>query len=195
MATHGCRLRGLVVARSKMFTAAIGTAIPAALAGGGTAPASAQSTSADMNVQADVQKSCSITASGINFGVVDTLSTTPKTATGTVTVTCTAGTDWVTYSDDGEGPANDIFQRAMRMQGGDPAAPALGYQIYKDPALTKDYGHPTGGGEGIDNINDDASAKSGLPVVKTIYGKVKPSQRDIPAGIYADRILLSLYIV
>lgn len=165
----------------------------------GTTDAAAQSASAEMNVQAQVQKACSLSASGINFGTVDTLSANAATATGTITVTCTAGTDWRTYADNGEGPTNGRIDtahgREMVLVGGGASSPVLRYNLYRDAAHAFQYGNAVDGGEEINNLSDASSTKNGLPVTKTVYGKVFTGQHTVASGSYADRVLITLTIV
>jgi spore coat protein U-like protein len=162
-------------------------------------PASGQAATAEMNIQANVQKACTLSATGINFGTVNTLSATPTTANGSITVTCTAGTDWRTFADNGGLAAGARIDtgagRAMTLTGGDADSPLLRYQLYRDAAFLWDYGNAEDGGVEINNVQDAASTKNGLPVTKTIYGKVFPSQHMVAAGSYTDRVLISLHII
>jgi spore coat protein U-like protein len=185
---------------STSIRVAVGTAVGAVFFAAAT-PAAAQSASATatMNVQANVTQTCSLSASGINFGTVDTLTGAATNANGSITVHCTAGTNWVTYADNGEGPnttrVDTAAGREMQIAGGDPAIPTLHYNLYRDAAYTLQYGNPVDGGEEINNIGDPASQKQGLPVTKTVYGRVFGGQHTVPAGNFSDRVVISLFIV
>jgi len=129
--------------------------------------ASAQSTAqTNFQVLANVQATCSVSATNLDFGQYDPLSTTPKDGSSTISVTCTNGT---TY---GVGVTTPT---ARAMTG--PAGATLTYGLYNDTGRTTAFNVPANGATG----NGQAQAIS-------VYGRIPIGQITARAGAYTDTV-------
>ena len=122
---------------------------------------------------------CTITSStGINFGNYMALDTTPVTATGSITVSCTgSGKVIITLSTGSGGSYNP---RSMA----GPSSDRLNYYIYKDVALTKLWGDGTSGTTKVSRNYSNNSKTA------TAYGKI-PSGQNVAIGAYSDIIIVT----
>jgi spore coat protein U-like protein len=71
----------------------------------GAEVAQAASSTGPLDISATVSNDCTISAGTLNFGTYDTLAASPDDDTGTVTITCTSGTNFLNY---------EIYQDAGR---------------------------------------------------------------------------------
>jgi spore coat protein U-like protein len=141
------------------------------------APVQGASTGTTFNVTATVANSCAVTATDMGFGTYDPASAVDKSATSTITVTCTLGTTHNLGLDNGTNASGST----RRMGNG---ATRLTYGVYKDAAATTVLGSVaatlgiTGIGTGI-----------GIPTV--IYGVI-PKAQNVNAGAYSDQITVTV---
>lgn len=120
--------------------------------------ANAATATANFNVTATVQSTCSVTATNLAFGNYDAASATPLDQSSTITVSCTNGT---TYGVDvGLNPT------ARSMAG--PSSSVLNYGMFSDAARTTGF------------LVAAPTASTGVAVPYTVYGR-------IPAGQYAAK--------
>lgn len=132
-----------------------------------TSAAQAATTQTTFTVSADVLASCSVSASNMGFGTVDTLSATPTDTTSAIDVTCSSGTAYTV--DLGATP------EARTMTAG---ANSLNYGMWQDAARTVAF---TSSGTG------DGTAQP-----HTVYGRVPGSQSSVPNGSYSDTVTVTV---
>jgi spore coat protein U-like protein len=148
---------------------------------GMAAPALAQTATANLNISATVNKTCTITTTAVAFGTYDpvvTHATAPLDATGTVVVTCTKGAG--TRIDLGNG--GNFLAGARRMAGG---GDFLTYELYTDTGRTTVWGSGAGSGNTI------GAAPSKAARTVTVYGRV-PGGQDVSAASYTDTVVATI---
>jgi spore coat protein U-like protein len=148
---------------------------------GMAAPAFAQTATANLNISASVNKTCTITTTPVAFGIYDpvvTNASTPLDATGTVVVTCTKGAG--TRIDLGNG--GNFLAGARRMAGG---SDFLTYELYSDTGRTTVWG------SGTTNGNTIGAAPSKAARTVTVYGRVGAGQ-DVSAASYTDTVVATI---
>ncbi len=128
-------------------------------------------------VRARVVKSCTVTATDLDFGAVGALSANVD-ATGSVTVRCTYNLPYKIRLDRGLSGTSDPTQRGMT-HGGD----RITYGIYQDAARTVPWGWH--------NSDDVNATGTGYDQTFTTYGRVPP-QTTPPPGVYTDTIVVSV---
>jgi spore coat protein U-like protein len=142
----------------------------------------AQSSSASLQVTANVIKNCTIATAPISFGAYDPVTanaTQPLDGIGTITVTCTRGVAaHVSLSLGSNGSGGS---RRMQMGG----FSYLTYEIYKDASRSDVWG------AGFDSNLDIPSAPSVEPRTFTAYGRV-PARQDAAVGNYLDIVLATV---
>jgi spore coat protein U-like protein len=143
-------------------------------------PAAAETATANFPVNATISSTCSLSATGINFGEVGTagVTTSQTDGTGSITITCSTGSAYSIALDDGL--HNVAAQRHVQS-----ASNTLTYDLYKDPARgtvwTCAAAPVTGTG--------DATAQ-----VITVYGRIAAG---LPFSVsngtpYTDTVLVTL---
>ncbi|HSL50030.1 MAG TPA: spore coat U domain-containing protein [Candidatus Deferrimicrobiaceae bacterium] len=151
------------------------------LALGLTAPAFAQTATANLGVSATVAKNCSITTSAVAFGSYDpvvTHATSPLDGTGSVVVTCTKGAG--TRIDLGVG-ANASGSTRRMAGGGD----FLTYELYQNTGRTTVWGSGASAGQTI------AAAPSRAARTFTVFGRI-PAGQDVSAASYNDTVVATI---
>ncbi len=151
------------------------------LALGLTAPAFAQTATANLGVSATVAKNCSITTSAVAFGSYDpvvTHATSPLDGTGSVIVTCTKGAG--TRIDLGVG-ANASGSTRRMAGGGD----FLTYELYQNTGRTTVWGSGASAGQTI------AAAPSRAARTFTVFGRI-PAGQDVSAASYNDTVVATI---
>lgn len=129
--------------------------------------------------------SCSVTATSVNFGIYNPLSSVANDSTGTVRVVCTLtvalpGSFTVDLSTGGSGS-----YAARKLRNG---TSNLLYNLYTDTTHTQVWGNGTGGSVEV------SRTFSGLLAIDrslTIYGRIAAGQ-NVPAGTYNDTILVTV---
>jgi spore coat protein U-like protein len=130
--------------------------------------ASAQSAFVDFTVQAAVAASCTIAATGINFGAYDPVGVNdvaPLDQSGTVTVRCTKGSIY-----------NLTFDKYGGNMTGAVTSELLSYTIFSDAGRTVPWA-------AIGPI----TAPSRAAVARTVYGRVAGGQ-DVSVDSYSDTV-------
>jgi spore coat protein U-like protein len=148
---------------------------------GMAAPAFAQTATANLNISATVNKTCTITTTPVAFGAYDpvvTHATAPLDAQGTVVVTCTKGAG--TRIDLGLG--GNALGSVRRMAG---ATEFLTYELYQDS------GHTIVWGSGATNGNTIGAAPSRAARTIDVYGRV-PGGQDVAADSYTDTVVATI---
>jgi spore coat protein U-like protein len=137
---------------------------------------------------------CTVSVSGVAFGVYDPFATTPDDSTGSITVTCSTignggGVTRVEYSVAlSAGASGNYAQRFMSS-----GAPRLNYNLYADPARSLVWGS---GSAGTQVITGSMTVGPGVgngtrTNTHTVYGRL-PALQDAAEGNYMDSIVLTL---
>jgi spore coat protein U-like protein len=169
-------------AAGALALAATSSAFLVAQAGGQTVGGSGGQTSANMQVNANVIRKCTITAQPLAFGNYDPVSanaTAPLDAQTTLSVACTKGTAVTIAMDDGSNNQG----RTRRMTNGGTAY--LQYEVYRDSSRTQRWG------DGAFDSLDGGIAPSRDPRQFTVYGRV-PGTQDVIVGTFQDTILVTV---
>ncbi|MDD7973576.1 spore coat U domain-containing protein [Roseinatronobacter alkalisoli] len=130
------------------------------------------------DVLAEVEDNCLVSATDLNFGTVGLLNS-PVDATSTISVTCTAQTDYHVGLDHGlygTGPL-DRYMRSI-------ATDTIRYGLYQDAARSISWGTLA---EGAARSGTGSGATQNF----TVYGRVF-SQNTPPSGIYNDTIVVTI---
>jgi spore coat protein U-like protein len=148
------------------------------------APAFA-ATTADVAISATVVSSCSITALPVAFGNYDALSSTPKDATGSVSVACSVGSNpkiWLGQGLNAGGGSTAAVPVRRMINGG---SNYLGYQLYQESSRSNIWG-------GTDGSSPAAATATDLnPVTSTIYGRI-PINQTSTVGSYGDTVVATV---
>ena len=137
--------------------------------------------------------SCTVTASGVVFGVYDPVVASPDDSTGTITVRCVytgpGGADSTNYSVT-LSPGGGLGFAPRKLSAG---AATLDYNLYRDAGRTQVWGNGTGGTTIITgNIKVGPGAGNNTKTANHIvYGRI-PAQQDPNSGNYSDSILVTL---
>lgn len=132
-----------------------------------------------------VLDSCTVSASGVGFGVYNPFSDSSLDSTGTVTVSCfglLGGVFQVALSTGGSGTFSP-----RRMASG---ANTLTYNLYVDSSRTQIWGDGSGG-TSIQSLNCILLCL-GAPQNFTVYGRIPASQTGAHSGTYGDTITVTV---
>jgi spore coat protein U-like protein len=119
---------------------------------------------------------CSVSPSGVHFGVYDPSSGTALDGAGNIAVTCTTLTTFTVSLSTGTG---NYSQRRMTSGPG-----SLNYNLYVDPVRLLVWGDGTGGSQTVPSI---FVLGANLP----IYGRL-PARQSPRAGTYLDTIVVTV---
>ena len=161
-------------------------------AAGLSLPVYAATSASDMSVTVNVNASCTMGVTSLDFGTYDPFgahATQDLRATATVSTTCTSGATGVVTMTGGLHSTFCISSKCYRRMANAGETSFLRYNIYTNasyswgyvwtdnPVDVKTVGHVTGSG-----ISQDL----------TVYGEVNKNQPNVPAGSYTDRINVTL---
>jgi spore coat protein U-like protein len=127
--------------------------------------------------------SCTVTATGVVFGIYTPLQAAPLNSNGTIGIACTgvSGRNTVTI-DLSAGASGNYLTRTLVA-----GTFTLNYDLYLDAAYTQVWGNGTGGSvEGSARIR-----RRGRNVTLTVYGAIAARQDPAP-GSYTDNITVSV---
>jgi spore coat protein U-like protein len=141
-----------------------------------TAANAATAINTTFNVTANVQATCLIAATPLNFGTYDG---TLNNKTSNVNVTCTNTTPYNVGLDAGTASGATVTTRKM-VNG----ANTLSYSLFSDSAETKNWGNTIG----TDTVTGTGN---GTSQALTVYGQIPASQYVTPAT-YSDTITATL---
>lgn len=130
-----------------------------------------------LNVVATVQKTCTVTATDMNFGNAGLLDSAAHNATSSVGVKCVNGTAYHIGLDNGLHASGNT--RRMQGPGG-----FIKYELYRNNARNQRWGTNLG----IDTVNGTGN---GSNQNRTVYGRV-PSQTTPSAGTYRDTVTITV---
>jgi spore coat protein U-like protein len=134
--------------------------------------------------------SCTVSATGPNFGIYNPLGAQPTLANGQVTARCTlvsGGTQSVTLTSSYSiGSGSSYALRTLRS-----GTNILNYNLYYDAVFTQIRGNGTGGSQ---QGGATLTVSRGTPAVSTtsvIYGRI-PAGQDGAPGLYTDTIVVTI---
>ena len=125
--------------------------------------------------------SCTVSATGLNFGTYDVFSAFNTDSTGIITVSCTSPWPVVTIS---VGPSNSGGFNPRKMKNSS-STNTLNYNIFTDSAMSSIWGDGT---SGTQTVIHSPNKKT---VPETLYGRIPPGQ-DISAGLYIDTLTVTI---
>ncbi len=129
--------------------------------------ASAQSTApTTFQVLANVQATCSVSATNLDFGQYDPLSVTPKDGSSSISVTCTNGT---TYGVAVTTPT------ARTMTG--PLGATLTYGLFNETTRSTGF-----------NVPNNSATGNGTAQAISVFGRIPVGQIAARAGAYTDTV-------
>lgn len=134
----------------------------------------------DLIVTATVAPTCRASTTPVAFGNIDITLNQAFLATGGLSVTCTAGTAWEAGINEGQGL--NATNELLNMTG---AQGNMNYNLYTDAARTTKWQDPG-------SANVMAGMGTGSAQLKTVYGKVATGQTTLPAGNYADTVIVTV---
>lgn len=127
---------------------------------------------------------CSVSGTGLSFGIYDPSQSKPNDSTATVTVRCdTSGVPYSISLSAGINPMSSILNGRL-MTGG---SNTLTYNLFIDSTYTTIWGDGTTGAH-ISSITTMADTNSNF----TIYGRIFAGQ-DMPAASYTDTIVITVF--
>jgi spore coat protein U-like protein len=133
---------------------------------------------ANLNVTATVEASCTLQGGTLAFGTYNPTDDDPTDSSATITYTCTQGTNVTINLDDGD-HAGGPGQRAMA----GPGSALLDYGLYTDEARQDPWG--------VDGFTPPATS-AGQESLE-VYGRIPAGQQAGP-GAYTDTVLITLNI-
>ena len=150
-----------------------------------TLPAYSSTPSEAINVSVDINASCILSTTNLNFGRYDAIGINASEdllATATISTTCSPGTNGSVYMDYGK-HSTPKFRKGKRanrnMASGEYK---LNYEIYTDKELSSIW----------DFLHIKAVIASGSSEDLTVYAKVFANQLKAAAGSYTDTINITL---
>lgn len=125
---------------------------------------------------------CNFAAGDINFGTYDLLASQPTVTSGSITVICNPAKPRLVQVALSTGQSGTFASRQMSAGPGE----RLLYNIFTDSSFTTIFGDGNGGSRSLTN-----SLVKNVPWVITYYGRI-PASQDVAAGLYNDRLVLSV---
>jgi spore coat protein U-like protein len=129
---------------------------------------------------AAARANCNIFHTNVAFGVYNPTSDSPADFSGTLTLTCNAGSGSGSYTIVLSTGADSGTYAGRNMLGGGTDLP---YQLFRDAAHTQIWGNGTGGS--VIFTGSDGLPKTGGTAEITVYGQIA-AHRTVPLGSYVD---------
>ena len=147
------------------------------------AAAHAGTATANLSVTSNITANCTISTTPVAFGAYDPISanaSTPLTAPGAVSTTCTNGSSATITLDQGANPdtGSTASVPLRRMANG---SNYMNYGLYSDSGHTATFDGTTG----------VSVTGTGAQVDTTVYGSV-PAAQNLPTGAYADTVVATV---
>lgn len=133
-----------------------------------------------MRVTLDLIDSCSVSASDLSFGRVQSPSPSSQLGETSLQVRCTRGLGAEVAIEVGLGPGATMQER--KMQSG---SNVLIYNLYRDSSRSLIWGYAPG-------INTLSIVGTGVPETIPVYGAIPPGQ-VVPAGEYGDIVIVRVF--
>jgi spore coat protein U-like protein len=131
------------------------------------------------------QAACSVSASGVAFGIYDATSASPDDATGTVTVNCTIISGPAGYTIGLSTGGSGSYAARTLTSGGS----TLSYQLYANASRTQIWGNGSGGSTTV--ASSFFAALFGGVATHQIYGRI-PAGLVVSPGSYGDTIIVTV---
>jgi spore coat protein U-like protein len=131
------------------------------------------------------EAACSVSATGVAFGIYDSTSASPRDATGSITVSCTILSGLFGYDVSLSTGSSGTYAN-RRMTAG---SSNLNYQIYADAARTQVWGNGSGGTTSVGGSS--LVTNLGGTVTHQVYGRI-PAGLVTSAGTYSDTIIVTV---
>ena len=140
----------------------------------------------EFGVWANVVADCALSASTLDFGVVDTVTRRATRATSTISLRCTSGVSYSIALDAGTASGATVAQRRMTRDGG---AETLAYGLYTDVARRRIWGDGSAGSETESGVGSGTHRTES----HTVYGELELEREDEPTtGNYRDTITVTV---
>ena len=143
--------------------------------------AGAATTTATMQVTANVQATCTVTSGNMAFGNYTGGQATPLDSTATITATCPQGQTYTIGLNAGMGQGATTSTRMMTLSGG---SATLNYGLFTNSTRATNW-------DDIGGTNTVAGTGDGTGQAITCYGRV-PAGQNVPTGLYEDTITVTM---
>ena len=143
--------------------------------------APAYANTADLDVTATVEDSCTVANSTMNFGTLSVINGTNHDASASVSLTCTIGADYTVSLDNGNN-AGAGTQRFLNYDDG-ATVHQIPYNLYSDTARSTAWNSA--------GFNPAGTA-SGTSETLTVYGRIPSTAANVIAGSYTDTVTVSI---
>ena len=132
---------------------------------------------------------CSVSVTGMSFGIYNPVSKLSVTTTASISVSCTASTAGAVIGYDIIlGPGNSGNYALRQMNNG---SDILNYNIYTGLLYQNIWGDNTSGTQNVSDSYLIAQIQSNYIKSYTAYSLI-PASQNIPGGIYSDNILVTI---
>lgn len=140
----------------------------------------------NLSVTATVSANCTISTAPVAFGAYDPVSanaSSPLDGSGTITVTCTTGSNGTITLGQGANAGTGSTDAAPLRQMKDSGTDVLAYSLYQDTGRSTVWG----------NTPSTGVAETGTGAVQnvTVYGAVAAGQ-NVPAASYSDTVIATV---
>ena len=172
------KMKKIPVSRLAMAAAAAFAVTSAGAAFAGTATAT-------LNVTANIDASCTISATPVAFGAYNPASATAHYASGTVTVGCVKGSVPTVALDGGQNQGATVVERSMKHA---TAADLLSYSLFKPTAAAPNTACTNAETDAWGTDPAQRFSPTGVALTGSVYnvcGKISAGQ-DVSAGAYSD---------
>ena len=157
-----------------------------------TVPAYSTTITEKMNVSADINASCIMSNTDLDFGEYNAIgvnATQDLLATATISTSCTSGTNGVISMSGGSHVLFCMSSKCHRQMANQDETSFLRYNIYTNESLSW-------GSVWSDNTSATNEVVqvigSGVSQNTTVYGEITKNQRNAAAGSYTDTITITL---
>ena len=136
-------------------------------------------------VPGGAQAACSVSATGVAFGVYDATAAAPDDAAGAISVTCTPLSGVAGYTISLSAGSSGSYAARRMTSGGS----TLSYQLYTDAARTQIWGNGSGASAIVGSLS--LLAILGGSASHQIYGRI-PAHLAANPGSYSDTITVTV---
>jgi spore coat protein U-like protein len=147
-------------------------------------------TTADMAVTANINPSCTLSTTDLDFGAYDAVvanATEDLTASAQISTTCTSGATGVVTMNQGDHAFYCVNFNCIRRMANAEETSFLRYQIYTNAGYSVVWNHD------VDEMSSVASViGTGVSQNLTVFGEVPKNQRYATAGRYSDLVSITL---
>ena len=155
-------------------------------------PAYSTTITEKMNVSADINASCIMSSTDLDFGDYDATGvnvTADLTATATISTTCTSGTNGVITMSGGSHSTFCMNSKCNRRMANEGETSFLNYNIYTNESYSWSVvwsDNPSATREIVQMMGAGVSQNT------TVYGEIPKNQKNAAAGSYSDTIIITL---